>query len=108
MTSPSSAARMLFDGLAKELKVDGVTTGMAFGHRALKHDRVGIACLTGDGMAFFLPVSSAEHAEASAVVGSRTWAPSTVNVALPDWVVVPTDSSSRWLAWARAALASTP
>jgi hypothetical protein len=107
MTEPSPAARTLFDGLEAALKDEGVSSGMAYGHRALKHDGHGIACLSGDAMAFRLPPGTPAHAEALAVEGSRTWAPSTVNVALPDWVVVPSDASARWLSWARAALASS-
>jgi hypothetical protein len=107
MTPPSAAARILFDGLAVSLKAEGVSSGMAYGHRALKFEGYGVACLAGDAMAFRLPVGTPEHAEALAVEGARTWAPSTVNAALPDWVVVPSTSSARWLPWARAAVASS-
>ena len=107
MAPPSAAARILFDGLAATLEGDGVSTGMAFGHRALKHSGLGVACLAGDGMAFRLPVVTPEHSEALAVVGAHTWAPSTVNAALPDWIVVPVESSARWLPWARVAVAAS-
>ncbi|MFC6237983.1 hypothetical protein [Longivirga aurantiaca] len=106
MTPPSAAARLLFDGLATELRGDGVSIGMAFGHRALKHSGLGVACLAGDSMVFRLPVASPEHAEALAVEGAHTWAPSTMNAALPDWVVVPVESSARWLPWARVAVSA--
>ena len=107
MTPPSAAARILFDGLAAELHDDGVSTGMAYGHRALKHSGLGVACLAGDSMVFRLPVGTPEHTEAMAVEGAHTWAPSTLNAALPDWVVVPVESSARWLPWARVAVAAS-
>lgn len=106
MTVPSATARLLFDGLAQSLQGEGVSTGLAYGHRALKHEGYGVACLAGDAMAFHLPVGTPEHDEALAVDGAHTWAPSTVAVPLPDWVVVPSASSARWLSWVRTAMAS--
>ena len=94
----------MFDALAVEMRGEGVSIGMAFGHRALKHSGLGVACLEHDTMVFRLPASTPEHAEALAVEGAHTWAPSTLNAALPDWVVVPLSSSARWLPWARVAV----
>jgi hypothetical protein len=102
MTPSSATARSLFDALAVEMRVEGVSVGMAYGHRALKHAGVGIACLERETMVFYLPESSGEHVEALAVDGAHTWSPSSLNAALPDWVVVPLESSARWLSWARA------
>jgi hypothetical protein len=95
----------MFDALAQEMRTEGVSIGMAFGHRALKHAGLGVACLERETMVFRLPLSTPEHAEALAVDGAHTWAPSTLNAALPDWVVVPLSSSARWLPWARVAVA---
>jgi hypothetical protein len=94
----------LFDDIAEELAIRGVTSGKVFGNPSLKYEGKAFACLKDGSMAFRLGAGTPAHTEALALDGAELFDPAQRHAPFKDWVDVPAEQSDHWLGLAEAGL----
>ncbi|MFG2606562.1 hypothetical protein ACGFT2_23855 [Streptomyces sp. NPDC048514] len=94
----------LFDDIADDLAVRGVTAGAMFGKRALKAHGKAFACLKDDRLAFRLGDGTPAHTRALALPGAELFDPSGKHRPFKDWVAVPRTHADQWPHLAETAL----
>jgi len=91
-----------YNAVASELAATSSTTiGTMFGMPCLKHNGKAFAGFHQGQMAFKL--TTPQHSEALAIPGAHLFDPSERGRPMKEWVAVPAEYASQWMALARAA-----
>jgi hypothetical protein len=95
--------RARFERLARDLAVDGATSGIAFRRRALKVSGEAFLILGDDGVVIRLPDGCPSREDALAEPGAEVFTVEAGRVPVPDWVVLPGETAEHWPEWAHEA-----
>ncbi len=101
MPDDQAGARLSYDEVAEELKLEGATSGAMFGMPTLKTGGKAFAGYTSGAMVFKL--RGDDHSAALALPGAHLFEPMSGRP-MREWVQVPSTAAVRWPELARAAL----
>ena len=101
MPDEQTSARVSYDEMAIELKLEGATSGAMFGMPTLKTGGNAFAGYVSGAMVFQL--RGDDHSAALALPGAQLFEPMRGRP-MREWVQVPSSAAARWPELARAAL----